>query len=205
MAPSIKNPPDYSLQDGVVGASFSRRECNELKQRYEFSDEYDLYSELNNALTWYRLGQEPHMQTGPRQDRAILTLLQRSAGEYLGLLESLSPGQQAILVDADERLDIPTLKRFVDTVRVLEEASRRGLKVIPPGRPVRKDDGRRATLEELHRVYRDGTGKDDRYTHDPVCDGYSGDFFSFTQTCFERLGIEIADLTLAGEISKTLR
>ena len=205
MAPSIKNPPDYSLQDGVAGNSFSREECDELKQRYEFSEEYDLYYELNNAFAWYRLGQEPHMQTGPRQDREILTLLQRSAGEYLRLLESLSPGQQAILADADERLNVPSLKQLIDTVRVLEEAARRGLEVIPPGRPVRKADGRRATLEELHRVYREGTGKDDRYTYDPIGDGYSGDFFSFAETCFERLGIEIADSTLAGEITKTLR
>jgi hypothetical protein len=193
------------LQDGVAGTLFTKEECVSLKGEYGFAEDYDLYSELNNALAWYPLAKQSHMRTGPRQDREMLTFLHQSAAESAQLLEYLSPSQEAMLADADECLDIPALRRLVATIRTLEEACRRSLNVIPPGAVVRKSDWRKAVIEELRRIYCEGTGKEDRYTFNPYTGSFSGEFFTFVGACFVRLEIDIADATLAGDITKTLR
>lgn len=77
--------------------------------------------------------------------------------------------------------------------------------MIPPGAAVIKSDWRKAVIEELRRIYCEGTGKADLYTFDPYTDGYSGEFLTFVRACFVRLEINITDSTLTEEISKTLR
>jgi len=132
------------------------------------------------------------------------------------LLEALRKlGLQEKAYLATHLIDRPNLPLLgpddlIDQIRAWKGASGRALSNLKErtgkgGKPL--NIPLRYFIRELHRIYRVGTGRDDRITKysDREEPQYGGRFFDFVSACFGNLGISKTNTQLGKAIEKSLK
>lgn len=213
--------PNYRDSHSVWGDSFPRDKAEELATRFPFKPEYDLHEELNQAASWLNMFHPASMtqrekaareekkgvkgyrsgvgDAAPKVRRQEFEALQKRGEDFLESLRKL--GHHA-RVDLDRNaLNVPQgrvdLQQLWAEVHLVVQATRRSLESLrdaKPGRPAKNLEAQFATA--IRKIYREGTGKDDKPKHDRD-DTYSGDFFEFFKSCMEAVNLYKGDKQLA--------
>ncbi len=197
--------PDCSPKPVARNTDFvSEKEIKNVAEQYSFSDSYQLYYNLNTALSWWEMSSSLEFKTNMKTNKKMWAALEKRAEEFNEVLVKLSNYQRLYLYKGGANGEI--LRQAKDVSRRLNRSARKALLIAPEGQPGRQAERMRITqlVTDIRRVYVEGTGKRDKYTRDPDTNFYHGGFFNFTRYCFQRLGIDKSDDSIANAITDAL-
>lgn len=214
--------PDYRDVHTVWGNSFPRDKAEGLAAQFPFKPEYDLYEELNEAASWLdmfhpasRAQREKAAREGkkgvkgfragvgdtaPKVRREELQELQKRGEDFLESLRKL--GHHARLDLDRNALNVPQgrvdLQQLWLEVHLLVQATHRSLESLSaakPGRPAK--DVEALFAAQVRKIYREGTGRNDKPKHDRESNAYYGDYYEFFTQCMNAVGLYKGDRQLA--------
>ncbi len=210
--------PDYSDTHFVWGNSVTRDIVEELAAQFRFKPEYDLYRELNEAASWLEMfhpGSRAQREKAAREERKGIKgyraglgdaaprvrrrefeVLQARGKDFLESLRKLGHHARVDLAMNDPKVpqgSVDPRKLGLD-VQVLLWATRNASDALhdaKPGRPPQDVEVLFAAC--IRKIYREGTGNDDKPKHDRDSDTYGGDFFDFFVECMKAVKLYKSD------------
>lgn len=204
--PKTKPIPDYSTGCYGVDKFFTETECKEIAANFGFKPTYNLYEELNSIFHWYRLGNMPSMQAGPKEDKEMLQILRQRTDDLAEILQKLSLNQKMSLSRAVDRVNSEALRDLENVLQYLSIAASAAKKDVPPAKSGPKYDWSNTVLSSLHKVYQEGTETSSKYTYNDYEESpdkqYSGPFFVLSKACLKKIGVTLNDAALAKRIHK---
>jgi hypothetical protein len=214
-----KSLPDHSKEACKIGDVFDDDKIKHLIKEFMFNEEFPLRDKLEDAIEDYQLHQNslfntPGRDTPAKEQKILLgeiykrTELLHEVIKKIGLQEDADISKY-LTIRGDSQ---PLLAgEFADQIFNWNRAARKALKDLdertskggrPSGFIVRR------LIRDLHEIYRNGTGREDRITTYPDPDRedpkYGGRFYDFVESCFKTLGIFKSNSSLGKAIEKSL-
>jgi hypothetical protein len=199
--------PDHSPHVITRGSLlFSDAQIAELRISFGFRDDFPLDARLEDEV--HRCLTYPEQQSDA-DTRTLIVELERRTGGMLEVLDLLGSREIGLIYDhasiAHPKFDWPVLHKQVAKLRA---ALRRA---VPTVKSRRYTGGRRkdwvgvALIAGLHRIYRHGTGRDDRYTQAPDTSDYSGPFVEFVTLVCEIAGHPLSNSFVGDNLKEILQ
>ena len=212
-----KSLPDHSKGAYKIGDVFKDKQIKHLRKEFMFNEEFPLRDKLEDVFGNYQLhhnslSNSPGMVTRVKEQKILLgeiakrTELLHEVLKKIGLQEEWEISEYLTV-----RVGKPKLpaSEFSDQVYDWNRATQKALKDLN----IRTREGGRPSsyivrrlIQDLHEIYRNGTGREDRITkysdrEDPL---YGGKFYDFVESCFKTLEIFETNAALGKAIDKSL-
>ncbi len=194
-----KKPPLDHTTEATVRPKTREADIRTIEKRLSIPLGFELRGRVEGAVRNYLLALRAERENPPlREQCTLLKEVGTKAKSLQDCISRLGYLEQARLGD---RLDLDKLNYDLSS---LERRARKAL-----DDPADESDGKRDKplplfIREMHAIYGEATGRDDRYTHDPGTGEYTGSFFEFLKAFLPAIGVKRKDSTLADDIHNAL-
>ena len=191
----MSKKPDHttsalSLSESTIDEAVIQK----VKKRLSIDPDFDLRGRVEGARQSYFLALHFKQKTLSLNEQRILFKGVRAKTKKLrDCISGLVFSEQA-------RLGMDLLDRLEYDLLLLESRAERDLS----GGKDKRDKPLQLFILDMHAVYREATGHDDRYTRDPGTGEITGPFFEFLKAFLPAMGVERKDATLADDIYQIL-
>lgn len=160
----------------------------QLARRFGFVPGFDLAKHLAGAAERYRVNSGLQWST-PRERRRAADTTQLSLSAFLKTLPALDRCGGSFLVPQDVRDTLAALAADLQDLASRIPDTRGGGRL--------PDRAGHILVRDMHRAYRHGTGRTDKYTRDPDSGEYRGAFIEFAAAALQLMEIDLSPACIA--------
>ena len=197
--PSKKPPPDHTTEATVrakIREEVVEEVVQEAKEDLSIDSDFDFYGRVERVRQSYFLALHAEQENPLRYEQRILFEdVRAKAKELQECISRLGYLEQARLGDW------PDLDRLKSELVSLEINTEKALGGLPDGED-KRDKPFQSFIFEMHAIYREATGDDDKYTHDHGAGETTGPFFELLETLLPIIGVQKTASALSDDIDR---
>jgi len=198
--------PNHSIEALRIGTPVSSNKCEDLKIKYGFDSEFNLWARIQDDFMWYEAYKHKQNKESITEQRKLFNVLTKRSKLLKECLDKLGLTELSLLRKQLGNGD-PYLQ---DLGKVLDELAINS-EIIENELSDQTSDGRNKDIPQdnfirlLAKTFEDGTGKRATSWYHAWKGGYGGEFADFVYEIFEEVNLNRSKSTIATRAKKILK